>query len=244
MVTLLSSNLKITHREIEEAFNDQDQSMFNKLQVVQNIIGNDGTLIEKKQNDQTLIYKLTQPITLNFAWKELRITDKNEVLKSPPVKEVQCHLHAPLNLELVKVPLTVEIHGEIAPVRPNCIKTPLKLEQMVRVKYVITNTFEDTVFECVSVLDDENKYFFISGEIKSKLYLMPLESVELNYVFLPLYLGHFDLPKLHILDRSTNPDILKINIKKLTDKQYLDEFTEKGLAVDYLIKGFTFKTYV
>lgn len=166
------------------------------------------------------------------------------MLKSPSINTICCHILAPLNLELVKVPLTVEIRGEIAPVRPNCIMTPLKLEQMIRVKYVITNTFEDIIFECVSVIDDENKYFFISGEIKSKLYIMPLESIELDYVYLPLYLGHYDLPKLHIFDRATNPEILKINIKKLNDKQYLDEFTEKGMTIDYLIKGFTFKAFV
>lgn len=75
VVTLLSDKLQISHREIEEAFNDQDQSMFNKHKVVENILGSEGTLIEKKQNEHTLIYQLLKPLALNFSWKENRTSD-------------------------------------------------------------------------------------------------------------------------------------------------------------------------
>ena len=44
---------------------------------------------------------------------------------------------------------------------------------------------------------------------------MPLDEVVLEYQLLPLHLGHYDLPKLHILDRSINPEALKIQIRNL-----------------------------
>lgn len=34
---------------------------------------------------------------------------------------------------------------------------------------------------------------------------------------LPLYLGRHDLPKLHLVDRSTNPEALQLQAKKLND---------------------------
>lgn len=92
--------------------------------------------------------------------------------------------------------------------------------------------------------DDENKMFFIAGEVRTKFDIMPLSEVVMEYQLLPLFLGHYDLPKLHILDRSQNPDILKIQIKKLNDRVYLDQLAEKKMKVDYIIKGFSYKIFV
>jgi hypothetical protein len=39
---------------------------------------------------------------------------------------------------------------------------------------------------------------------------MPLDEVVLEYQMVPLYLGRHDLPKLHVVDRSINPEALSL----------------------------------
>lgn len=60
----------------------------------------------------------------------------------------------------------------------------------------------------------------------------------------PLYLGRHDLPRLHIVDRSANPEALNLNVKQLKDPVYLAQLREKNQRVEYLIKGFTKKVFV
>jgi len=50
---------------------------------------------------------------------------------------------------------------------------------------------------------------------------MPLDEAVLEYNMLPLFLGRHDLPKLHIVDRASNPDALSLQVKKLNDATYL-----------------------
>lgn len=104
---------------------------------------------------------------------------------------------------------------------------------------------EDHVFECVALLDDQSKYFFSSGEIRTKFDIMPLDEVTLEYQLFPLSLGHHDLPKLHIIDRGANPEALKLQFRKLGDPAYIQSLKEeKKQTVSYLIKGFTSKVFV
>jgi hypothetical protein len=91
--------------------------------------------------------------------------------------------------------------------------------------------------------DDALRVFFIGGELRSKFDVMPLETVWLEYQIIPLQLGHYDLPKLHLLDRSVNQDVLKLQARKFTDPVEMAKI-EKTMKVDFLVKSFTQKVYV
>lgn len=122
-------------------------------------------------------------------------------MRQPPIQPVDCRLVVPFDLDLVRSPLEISIVGDISSSDQNCIVRPLKLEQVVSFKYRIRNLCEDRIYECVSVLDNETRNYFISGEVKTKFDIMPLEEVELEFKVIPLYIGLQELPKLHILDR-------------------------------------------
>ena len=68
--------------------------------------------------------------------------------------------------------------------------------------------------------------------------------VIIEYQMLPLFLGRHDLPKLHIVDRSANPDALQLQVKKLNDPAYLASLKEQNQRVEYLIKGYTLKVLI
>jgi len=96
----------------------------------------------------------------------------------------------------------------------------------------------------VALLDDSSKYFYTSGEVRTRFDIMPLDEVVLEYQLLPLYLGRHDLPRLHLIDRSANPEALQLQAKKLNDAAYLQGLREKNQSIDYLIRGFTKKVLV
>ena len=91
----------------------------------------------------------------------------------------------------------------------------------MQVKYRIKNLCEDHIFECVALLDDSSKSIYTSGETITRVDIMPLDEAVLEYNMLPLFLGRHDLPKLHIVDRASNPDALSLQVKKLNDATYL-----------------------
>ena len=114
-------------------------------------------------------------------------------------------------------------------------------------KYKIENMCDEHIFECVALLEEQSKLFYYSGEIKSKFDIMPRESIILEYNLLPLFLGHHDLPKLHIVDRSLNHDALKLDVKRLNDHSYLNSLKDKNdkpQVIQFLVKGFTSKIFV
>ena len=115
----------------------------------------------------------------------------------------------------------MELLGDLASGKEGCPKTALKLEQPIRAKYRIRNLCDDHIFECVALLDDSSKYFYTSGEVRTRFDIMPLDEVVLEYQLLPLYLGRHDLPRLHLIDRSSNPEALQLQAKKLNDPAYL-----------------------
>lgn len=145
----------------------------------------------------------------------------------PSNQSIDCSIVAPQNLHLPKIPISIELLGNIAPVRQGCPRTPLKLEQAIQARYRIRNLCEDHIFECVALLDDQSKFFFSSGEIRTRFDIMPLDEIVLEYQLFPLSLGHHDLPKLHIIDRSITPDALKLQFRKLSDPAYIQAFQDE-----------------
>ena len=131
-------------------------------------------------------------------------------MRIPSSQTIDCSVFAPQSLQLVKIPISVELLGEIATGKEGCPKTPLRLEQPVQAKYKIKNLCDDHVFEGVALLDDSSKYFYTSGEVRTRFDIMPLDEVVLEYQLLPLYLGRHDLPRLHVIDRSTNSEALQL----------------------------------
>jgi hypothetical protein len=124
------------------------------------------------------------------------------------------------------------------------LKIPIHLEKPIQVKYRVRNLCEDHIFECVALLDDSSKSIYTSGETRTKFDIMPLDEVIIEYHMLPLFLGRHDLPKLHIVDRSANPDALQLQVKKLNDPAYLASLKEQNQRVEYLIKGYTLKVLI
>lgn len=57
----------------------------------------------------------------------------------------------------------------------------MKLEKPVQITYKISNLCEDQIFECVSLLDVQSKYFYASGDVRTRFELMPLDYVELDF---------------------------------------------------------------
>jgi len=201
--------------------------------------------ISKVSHEFHSSFKIQQPFSLTFHWHESTDNFKPyKVLAHPEPQTIECGVDIPQELELINTPLKVELLGDIAPAKPGCAATPLHLEKAVLAKYKVTNLCEDQVFECVAILDDENKFFFCAGEIRTRLDIMPCESVILEYQLLPLYMGYHDLPKLHLLNRAGNPEAAKVNVKKLNDPVYLQSLVDKKHGIEYLIKGFTTKVLI
>lgn len=85
-----------------------------------------------------MFYKLLHPFKLNFVWQESEQNFKKyELLKNPGIEEIDCTVDCPNQLDLIKLPLDVQIFGDIAPTKPNCIKAPLKLEAVISIQYRI-----------------------------------------------------------------------------------------------------------
>jgi hypothetical protein len=71
--------------------------------------------------------------------------------------------------------------GELASGHEGTQKTALKLEHPIRAKYKISNLCDDHIFECVALLDDSSKYFYTSGEVRTRFDVMPLDEIVLEY---------------------------------------------------------------
>lgn len=92
-------------------------------------------------------------------------------------------------------------------------------------------------------MDEQSKNFYVSGEIKSKFDLMPLDQVELEVVLLPLFIGTHYLPPLYLIDRKAHPDLKSISTKKLNDGRS-GKKTEDLVDYQFLLKACTLKVFV
>jgi len=111
--------------------------------------------------------------------------------------------------------VTVELQGDLE--KTDCA---LKFEKPFRVKYIIRNQGEDQIIECVSLIDDSSKSFYISGEIRSRFDIMPLDEVVLEYKFMPLTVGKLELPSLYLADRHQSQDAMDLTLKNLADPRW------------------------
>lgn len=200
-IECISDSILITHQQIENLFNNQDQSEQQEADAARHLGLEDSAKIKRFHSDFFISYVVHTPFKLSFSWAEIG------------GQTIDCSICAPQMLQLVKIPISIDC---IAPT-----KNTLKLEQPIDAKYCIKNLSEDHVFECVALLDDQSKYFFSSGEIRTRFDIMPLDEVILEYQLFPLSLGHHDLPKLHIIDRSANAEALKLQFRKLGDPTYI-----------------------
>ena len=128
------------------------------------------------QTTHSCCYEVKQPFDLVIDWRTL----------APDSRPVVCEVTCPRELSLVKVPIKVELKGDII---ENGQLATLKLEKPVEVCYEITNLCEDHIFECGSFLDVQSKIFYASGEIRASFDIMPLDTVTLKFAMLPLSLG-------------------------------------------------------
>jgi hypothetical protein len=109
------------------------------------------------------------------------------------------------------------------------------------VTYTIRNLCDDCIFSIITLIDDQVKNFYISGELRSKIDIMPLDSVDLEFTMVPLFIGSHHLPKLYVLDRNIFPDAKELTAKKIKDNKTTKP-EEKPL--EFLVKGFTHKVMV
>jgi hypothetical protein len=56
---------------------------------------------------------------------------------------------------------------------------------------------------------EENEDFYIGGELKSSISLMPFEAYILRYNLLTLQIGRLAFPKLNIFDKDKNIALIK-----------------------------------
>lgn len=85
-------------------------------------------------------YEAKQPFDVILGWQDM----------AADAKEVACEATCPLELNLVKIPIKIELKGGIV---QNGQLQSLKLERPVEVCYEITNLCEDHIFDCAAFLD-------------------------------------------------------------------------------------------
>jgi len=81
------------------------------------------------------------------------------------------------------------------------------LNEPVSLEYEIYNS-SDTVLDTVITVD-ENDDFYIGGELKSTISLMPFEGYMIRYNLLPLQIGRLPFPKVNIMDKDRNVMLIK-----------------------------------
>jgi len=195
--------IKIEEEEIEQLFNDQESedATFDfrlsrqpnpkkqgsigenpkgfKSEVMP--FGGDFMKIQKFTGAYQTSFVIQSPFKLNFAWMVEKESVGSEDEASHPVrsiqKEIECLIYSPLQLHLVKIPIEVTVSGNIHSVDEQGRKKEavVKLERPIQLTYTIKNLCEDHIFQCVSLFDDQAKNFYLSGEIKSRFDIMPLD---------------------------------------------------------------------
>lgn len=104
------------------------------------------------------------------------------------------------SLTLVDIPIKIRELNEEKLLMAN-LNDPVILE------YEIQNSTENVIDIIVSV--EENEDFYIGGELRSSISLMPLEAYILRYNLLTLQIGRLAFPKLNILDKDKNITLIK-----------------------------------
>lgn len=69
---------------------------------------------------------------------------------------------------------------------------------------------DDKIFETLVLVDNTYYMFYVCGDVKTKVDLLPLQEIELRYTLIPLKPGICNLPNLHIFDRIANPNIIDL----------------------------------
>lgn len=197
-------------------------------------------------------YVVQNPFRLDLSWSEAgQDTAQTSSLESPQGPLIDCSVLATQSLQLIKVPIKVELLGEISRTAPSgggagaaVPASTLKLEKPVQAIYRITNLCDDHIFECVALLDVQSKHFYASGDVRCRFELMPLDEIELEFQLLPLQLGLHNLPRLHIIDKTVNHEAMQLQAKTLNDPDFLQSLKDKNQSIGYLIKGFTKRVLV
>lgn len=193
----------------------------------------------KKLNSVTthsISFDVRNPFRLDFTWSE---KDK----KNGDSQLIKSCVHCAQSLELIKVPIKVEIDGDIT---QNGQLMNLAIEKPIQVTYKVSNLCDDHIFECASFLDVQSKLFYASGDVRATFDIMPLDTVLLQFNLLPLQLGLHPLPRLHILDRSINPKALTLQPKALSEPDIEARIARQkdGSQAGFLVRAFTKKVLV
>ena len=116
----------------------------------------------------------------------------------------------------------------------------LFVDSPVQVIYKIKNMCDDKIYETLVLVDNTYYMFYVCGDVKCKIDLMPLQEIELRYTLIPLKPGICNLPNLHIFDRIANPEIIDLQPRSLNSNEWLQE--HPNLA--YLAKAVTKRVFV
>ena len=81
------------------------------------------------------------------------------------------------------------------------------LNEPLTLEYEVLNQSEE-VFECTITID-ENEDFYIGGELKSFVGIMPKESYIFRYNVIPLQIGRLSFPLFNIIDREKGTQLIK-----------------------------------
>lgn len=65
-----------------------------------------------------MTYYVSYPFNLNFKWAQ--IDHEKHVRNCPPLEDIECSVRASQELELVKIPISITIVGDIAPQKDGC----------------------------------------------------------------------------------------------------------------------------
>jgi len=270
-IQLMSESVVISDAEIEYIFNNQESGALGLTESSYrgNLLGGfdnpggrspaptAGTLqiddfmkIKKLKATYHTSYVVQNPFKLELSWCEAEqdLDDPGQIsnvatLAVDKASSIDSSVTAPQPLNLIKVPIKVEIFGEIisksAAQGSSVPVTTLKLEKPVQIIYRISNLCDNHIFECVALLDVQSKHFYASGDVRTRFEIMPLDHVELEFQLLPLQLGLHNLPKLHIIDKTVNHEAMQLQGKMLNDQDFLQQLKDKNQPIGYLIKGFT-----
>lgn len=144
--------------------------------------------VKKQRATYHTSYVVQNPFKLDMSWSEVeQEPDTSFKIKdlADTSTSIETSVAAPQSLHLIKVPIKVEILGEIvSKSSANGGMVPvstLKLEKPVQIIYRISNLCDNHIFECVALLDVQSKHFYASGDVRTRFEIMPLDHVELEF---------------------------------------------------------------
>jgi hypothetical protein len=81
------------------------------------------------------------------------------------------------------------------------------LNEPISLEYEIINQSEELIEGILAI--DESEDFYIGGELKSQVLLMPKETYVFRYNLIPLQIGRLVFPKVTLLDKEKNIALIK-----------------------------------